>query len=301
METSMLVATTSHIADCPDLGPACKSSTPPVPYRHHVKLFLSETNFDASYGINTWLAIDARFGFRIVDITPRYFELDGTPKRVDDDIHHHDTTIVGLTDPWLVARLGAASGKLVTTSRLGFTLPVGRTVDDPYALGAQGLSHEHTQLGTGTFVPVIGAGVAWLDPRYELSLSALGLFSVYENSKGFRAPSRYFLSSRMTLPVLENAWRPYATVDLAHEGRERWHGVDGIESFVRNDLLLGAGVGWRFSAPWEAQVGLRVRALSLGSGATFEYPGIVLFGLATSFGGPSVLPAHSHSHEHSDD
>ncbi|MDB4994467.1 MAG: hypothetical protein JWM74_1899 [Myxococcaceae bacterium] len=297
----MLGATTSHVEECPDLGPECASSPPPVPYRHHVKLFLTETNFDASYGLTPWLAIDARFGFRVVDITPTYFELDGAPKRVDDDIHHHDETLVGLTDPWLVARLGAASGKLVTTSRLGFTLPLGNTVEDPYALGARGLSHEHTQLGTGTFVPIVGLGLAWIDPRYELSLSAVALFSLYENDKGFRAPSRSFVSSRMTLPLLESTWRPYATFELAHEGRERWHGVDGAESFVRNDLLVGAGLGWRFAPPWEAQLGLRVRAASLGNGATFEYPGIVMFGLATSFGGPGEPPPHHHSHEHLDD
>jgi hypothetical protein len=300
METSMLVGTTSHVEDCPDLGPQCKASPPPAPYRHHVKLFLSETSFDASYGVASWLALDTRFGFRVVDTTPRYFELDGSPKRVDDDIHHHDETLVGLTDPWLVARLSAVTGKLAASSRLGLSLPLGRTVDDPYVLGEKGLSHEHTQFGTGTFVPIVGGGLVWNDPRYELSLSALGMFSLYENGKGFRAPSRYFVFSRMTLPIVDGTLRPYATVELAHEGRERWHGSDGLESFVRNDLLAGVGLGYRFAPPWEASLGLRLRVASLGGGATFEYPGIVLFGLSTSFGGQEPV-VHAHAHEHSHD
>ena len=40
------------------------------------------------------------------------------------------------------------------------TLPLGRTVEDPFALGDMGLPHEHSQFGTGTFGFVAARGLA---------------------------------------------------------------------------------------------------------------------------------------------
>lgn len=281
---SMLFATTSHVAECPDLGPQCASPTPPVPYNHHVDLFMSEVSLDGSYGITSWLAVEARLALRIVDVTPTYSELDGTPKLVPDDIHHHDQTLVGPSDPWLVLRVGAASGKLVTGARLGVTLPIGNTEPDPYALGARGEYHEHTQLGTGTFVPIVGAGVSYtLDP-VELDLSALGFFSLYENREGFRAPSRMFLSLRATVPLLDGALRPYVALDLARQAGERWDGAPGLEGDdERTELLLGGGLAWTFADPWQAQIGVRGRLAKLTDAAGFDYPGILDLGLSTHF------------------
>src|SRR5689334_13574025 len=98
----MLVGTASHLATCPDLGPQCNAPTPPTPYYHHVSLFTTEIALDAAYGVTPWLAVEARLPLRIVKTKPTYNELDGTPKLVPDDIHHHDSTIAGPSDPWLV-------------------------------------------------------------------------------------------------------------------------------------------------------------------------------------------------------
>lgn len=280
----MLFATTSHVAECPDLGPECRNPIPPVPYNHHVDLFMTEVGLDASYGIAPWLAAELRVALRIVDVNPTYSELDGSPKLVPNDIHHHDETLVGPSDPWLVFRIGAAKGNLVTAARLGVTVPIGRTEPDPYALGEGGQSHEHIQFGTGTFVPIVGLGFSYtLDP-VQLSLSALGLFSTYENDEGFRAPSRYFGSFRVTFPLAEGAVRPYGSVDLTHETEELWQGKPGLEgSNVRTEILVGAGLSWQFIKPWQAELGFRARVAQLTDAASFDYPGILQFGLSTSF------------------
>src|SRR5688572_3094903 len=141
----MLFATTSHVAECPDLGPDCATPNPPVPYNHHVDLFMTDVSLDASYGLASWLAAELRLALRIVDVNPTYSELDGTPKEVPNDIHHHDETLVGPSDPWLVLRVAGATGRLVTAARLGVTLPIGRTEPDPYLLGSRGEWHEHIQ------------------------------------------------------------------------------------------------------------------------------------------------------------
>ncbi len=53
----MLSATTSHVAECPDLGPACQSASPPVPYNHHIDLVMSETTLNSSYGLTPQVAL----------------------------------------------------------------------------------------------------------------------------------------------------------------------------------------------------------------------------------------------------
>jgi hypothetical protein len=279
----MLDATTVHVEDCPDLGPQCASTPPPTPYVHHVELFVEETDLDATYGLAQWLAIEARFPMRLIHETPTYFELDGTPKDVPNDIHHRNETLFGPGDPWLVLRAGAQSGRLVTAARIGVTAPLGSTVPDPYVLGRQGLPHEHIQLGTGTFVPMVGGAVAYVAPSFEATLTALVFFSLYENDKGYRAPSRGFATLRATLPLMDGAVRPYLATDFVREGREVWHGVIGSESYGRTDLLAGGGVAWRFAPPWTADVGVRLPVVHDTQGARYDYAGVLQLGVGTSF------------------
>jgi hypothetical protein len=281
---SLTGASASHLAECPDLGPECNGPVPPVPYNHHVDLVMSDLSLDASYGLTRWLAAELRFAFRIVDITPSYTEQDGREKLVPDDIHHHDTTIAGPADPWLSLRAGGALGDLRTSGRLGISLPLGATEPDPYELGAQGISHEHTQLGSGTVMPMVGLGLSYAVDPIELSASGLWFFSLYENEHGFRAPSRWFYSIRSTLRLLDGALRPYVELDLPHETQELWGGRPGLEgSNVRTDLLLGAGVTWEFSEPWAVDAGFLARIAQLTDAATFDYPGVLHLGLSTRF------------------
>jgi hypothetical protein len=280
----MLFATTGHVAECPDLGPECQTSAPPVPYNHHIDLFMSETTLEASYGLTPLVALEARLSLRVTGVTPTYSELNGAPKLVPNDIHHHDVTLVGPGDPWLSVRVGARAGKLVTTARLGFSLPLGRTEPDPYALAAEGKWHEHMQFGTGTFMPLVGAGAAYSIDPVEVSGSALGLFSLAENAHGYRAPSRYFISTRAALSLLDGDLRPSVTLGLAHETEELWQGMAGLEGpTVRTDLLAGAGVAWRFADPWTAELGLRARLAQLTNAASFDYPGVLELSLSTHF------------------
>jgi hypothetical protein len=280
----MLAGTSSHVAACPDLGPTCAGPHPPTPFWHHVQLVTADVGLDVSYGVTPWLAVEARLGVRVVDTTPRYSELDGTPKLVPDDPHHHDETIVGPTDPWLVLRFAAARNKLISTARLGVTLPLGSTVPNPYLLGDEGKWHEHTQLGTGTFVPIVGLGLSYSLGPIDLDVSTLGLFSAYANSKGYRAPSRFFPAFRVTLPLLGGALRPYLAAEISAETGERWDGRPGAEgSDGRADLLAGGGLAWRFQKAWRVDLGVRVHAAALAGGAAFEYPGIVQLGLGTDF------------------
>ncbi len=255
----------------------------PTPYYHHVELLAADLSLDGAYGIAPWLAVEARLVLRVVDTTPTYFEQDGTPKLVPDDIHHHDETLVGPGDPWVMARFGGSFGKLVTAARLGLSLPLGSTAPDPYALGAEGKWHEHTQLGTGTVVPIAGLGLSYTTGPVDLSLSALGLFSFSANEHGYRAPARYFVGIRGDVPLLDRRLSPFATVDVAHETDEIWNGAPGLEgSSRRTDLLVGGGLAWEFAPKWRLELGVRGRVLKLSSAPGFDSPGVAQVALSTS-------------------
>lgn len=284
----MPAATVSHVAECPDLGPACfEDGPPPVPYNHHVELWNSEIALDAALGLTPWLALEVRAALRIVDVSPTYSELDGSPKQVPDDIHHHDEVIVGPSDPWIVARFGArsrGSGDFVTTARLGLTLPLGGTEPNPYTLGRRGESHQHLQLGTGIVMPIVGGGVAYVGGPVNASFSALGIYGLYENGEGFRAPSRTFGELRVGLPLLEGKLEPFVVADLAHEGEELWDGRPGLEgSNVRTDLLLGGGLQWTFVPDFTVDVAVRGRAARFTDAAAFDQTLAIALGLGTAF------------------
>jgi hypothetical protein len=285
LEQFVVPMSVSHVADCPDLGPEClDGGPPPTPYNHHVDQVIAETVLDVSLGLTPWLAIDARWGLRVADVSPTYSELDGTPKDVPNDIHHHDETLVDVTDPWLLVRFGARAGNLVTSARLGASLPVGRTEPDPYRLGRQGMSHEHLQAGTGTVVPIVGLGAAYRVAPVTLSLGAIGLFNAYENDQGFRAPLRLYASHRVSVSLLEETLTPFAEAVLAHEGEEYWQGEPGLEgSNVRTEIYLGGGIAWRFYDRWTVDAAVRGRVATLTDAPTFTQYGLFSLGLSTSF------------------
>lgn len=280
----------SHVADCPDLGPACYGEGPkPTPYNHHIDQVIAETVLDASLGLTPWLAVETRFSLRVADVSPSYSELDGTPKEVPDDIHHHDETLVDPTDPWLLARLGHVHDDLVGVLRLGLSFPVGRTEPDPYALGREGEWHQHLQAGTGTFVPIVGFGLSYFAAAQSktpvtVGVSGIGFLNAYENAEGYRAPVRVYATSRAAISFLDRVLTPFVDVTLAHEGEEYWQGEVGLEgSNIRTELYLGAGLGWRFYEQWSVDLTTRARVATLTDAPTFTTYGLFSLGLSTSF------------------
>lgn len=287
LSTSLVDATTAHVAECPDLGPECALPVAPVPFNHHIDQTMVEVGLDASYGVLPWLAAEVRVPLRIVDVRPTYSELDGTPKLLPDDIHHHDETLVGPGDPWLVGRVASTFGGLVAGARLGVTLPIGTTVPDPYELGRRGEWHEHLQFGTGTVVPIVGGGLSYTIDTVvpvQLGLGALGLFSLYENPNGYRAPSRTFVTSSVAAELLGGSVRPTLSLDWSHESEELWHGGTGDEGpTTRSELIAGAALAWRFYAPWTVEAGVRRRVARLTDAASFDYPAIFQLAVSTHF------------------
>ncbi len=284
LDQSIVPLSVSHVEGCPDLGPTCAGAVKPTAYYHHVDELIAETALSASLAITPYFGIDTRWSVRIVDVNPTYSELDGTPKSVPDDIHHHSETLGGVTDPWLLARFAAVKGSFVSVARLGLSFPLGKTVADPYRLSRAGKWHEHVQLGTGTFVPIVGLSLAYTVAPVTIALGGTGLFSAYESSKGYRAPARFYFDQRVSVALLDGALTPFAQATLGHEGEDYWHGdIGGEGSNVRTEIYVGGGLGWRFYEGWSVEGSARGRVASLTDAPTFKSAGTFTLGLSTSF------------------
>lgn len=282
----------SHVEGCPDLGPECHAhggAAPPAPYWHYVDELIAETALGAKLAITSAFAVETRWAFRVVDVNPTYAELDGTPKLVPDDIHHHDETLVDVSDPWFVASFSVSSSGLSSTAKLGLSLPVGRTEEDPYALGAEGKRHQHIQGGTGTVVPIVGFDLAYTIARSSVApvtigLDGTGLFSLYANDEGFQAPTRFDVGHRVSVSLFEGRLTPSLSLRFSRDGEEYWHGAVGGEgSMERMELLLGGSLAWRFFDRWWISAAALGRIASLTDTPTFESAGTFTFAVGTTF------------------
>lgn len=282
---------TEHVSLCPDLGPGCGTANPPTPYWHRVDQVTAESWLDVALGLTRWLAVEARLAVRVVDSTPTFRGLSGAPLSVDDP-HHRDETLVGVPDPWLLLRFAGASGPFVASARVGVTLPLGKTEEDPYALGRLGMEHQHVQFGTGTIVPIVGAGLAARVGPLDLGASAIAFFSLYANDAGFRAPSRGLVGARVGWPLASGRVVPSASLDVLAEGVELWGGRPGEEANARADLLVGLGLAFVPVEPWQLDVGFRRRLVSLTDAAALRSPGWLSLSVGTHFDlGPKTKAA----------
>jgi len=144
----------------------------------------------------------------------------------------------------------------------------------------------------------VGIGLSYPAGPVELSASALGFFSVYENSYGFRAPSRIFGGVRVGYPIPSIKLTPNATVDIAHESAEIWHGAYALEGFnARTDLLVGVGAQWEFSPLWKLEATVKARVYRFTDAPAFNYPGLAQLAVSHSWD----LGPKKNAHEEEDD
>jgi hypothetical protein len=220
-------------ADCHDL--------PVQPlHLHDQDIYPGELRATVEVGLGSAWGLEAHLPLRLTHTRIRYRTPDGAPYQpLDPGVHHRNETLVGAGDPWLLARTGLTLGAFQLTGRLGVSLPVGRIEENPFALGMMGKRHQHIQLGTGTFDPVLGLDLSRTVAAIELSLYGQAQLAVYQGRRGYQAGNRYFFGAQAGRRVVGRLVAGLG-LDLLHEGAERWDGAiqqDG--NLGRSELLAG--------------------------------------------------------------
>jgi hypothetical protein len=251
---------------------------PPVAW-HVQDITVADAAFVTEYGIARGLGLSLTAFYRQATTRVRFQDEARQDVVVPGgDIHHRNETLDGPGDPWALLVTGRAFGPWSLGVRGGVSIPIGRTEENPFALGRQGLSHQHIQFGAGTWNPLAGVTLGRRLGAATLTGSVLARIVTYENDHGYRAGNRYDLSLRAERR-LHGPWLVAGGLDLAREDAERWNGVIEEEGNLgRTDLLAAFALAHRMGAAGAATLQVRVPLLVRASGAQVDYPVIVSLG-----------------------
>lgn len=205
------------------------------------------------------------------------------------NIHHRAETYRGPSDPSLLAAFrtrGLFRANDLFRIALGATVPLGRTEDDPFVLGDQGLEHLHIQFGSGTVDGLFELQTQVpLASRWAAGFLVSGRIPMYENNRGYRG-ARTFTSTLDLHWRLARRLSLQADVTLHHETHARWSG----ERDPNSGLTSSSGtLGLHFRLPRGGLLSLNVRQ-PLSQHALTD-------GSDTLDQGPTVLLGWSHSFE----
>jgi thiol-disulfide isomerase/thioredoxin len=270
-------AQAQHDSECPDIGPICAVRNEP-PQQHHTTLWLTELRLLAEYGLLKNFALQGALPVRIIGTKTVFTDLAGNPIELDyENIHHRNEVLVGARDLQLYAHLAGKFLGLQASVRFGLSLPIGKVQENPYALGALGLPHEHIQFGTGTFDPLFGLDVSKDFGPWSLADFAQTQVPLYEGPKGYQA------GARATAGLVVNSGLGLSGTSFRlgfsgyHEWPERWNGEvpteDGNQG--RTDLFLGPGITIPFATDYSVSFDIRARVYGHTVNAQLSLPVLV--------------------------
>ncbi len=231
-----------HPESCPDIGPICAVRDEP-PQQHDQRFWVGELRPIVEVGLNRTWGVELQLPLRLTRTGITFRRMDGTAFVPDyENIHHRNETLGGLGDPLLSGRGSWQLGRVRLSAKAGVSLPLGRTEENPFALGRAGQVHQHLQFGAGTVAPALGVDSSLRLGKFSLGGNVQALLFPFENGKGYRPGHR--ISGGLSL---ERALLPrlsaFVGADLLNEQPERWDGqVEQDGNVGRTDALVGGGV-----------------------------------------------------------
>ena len=225
-------------------------------YRHEVSLDYGRVELGLQYTIAPgwdvigripWEIKEQRAAIRVIDAaTPG----ERTAMQRNVDLHHRSVTLRGVGDLMLLGRRRWSSawrdGDALTIAA-GATVPAGRTVENPYRLGDQGVQHLHIQFGTGTVDPLLEASYrAPIAGRFSAGAYLAGRFPLYENERTFRAPPDATLGAHVAHRTTERLQLRLEGA-LYAQGHGYWDGLRDENTGLTATSVTG-GAAYRFSA-----------------------------------------------------
>ena len=207
------------------------------------------TNLD--WGWSETFGISVQIPIRLIYTTINYELPNGQSyEPLDANIHHRNETLGGLGDGIFAIRLSKSfiSGWWLIT-RLGSSIPLGRTENNPFSVQAQKKEHQHIQMGTGTFDPFMSLALARRFSNWQSSLYGQASIPLYENTKGFQGGVMTFVNAKLSYRLKQRSLL-HLGLSWLRQGAEQWEGEvqqDGI--YGRQELLLGLGTTFSFGGP----------------------------------------------------
>ncbi len=283
---------------------------------HDQDLSIGEARVAVDVGLTRRFGASVVVPVRFVKSSIRYLaKSDGSDVELaTPGIHHRNETLTGIADPMVLGSFTSTVGALRVVARAGFTVPIGRTEDDPFTTQAMTTPHQHVQMGTGTLNPVLAADVAYSSGKWRVGGFAFTQQVLYESSRGYHAGDRY--AAGVTLRrALSPRWSLRGGVEVQGETAERWSGITHTDDGNRGrfDAMAAGGASWLASSSVAIDVALKIPFVTHAVGGQLAMPAILEVGASWSFGGRSAPKAaavddpagHDHAegegHDHGDE
>jgi hypothetical protein len=246
-----------HEAGCRDATSCAEVPVQPA-YLHDQRLYPLELRLAAEYALDPTFGVEVQLPFRSVTTSIEYTTLEGAPYQpLDPGVHHRDETVSGIADPWLLLRVGTHVEGWWLAARPGVSIPLGGTEENPFELGDRGVRHQHIQLGSGSFDPVLVLEASRAIDRLQLQGFAQTQVPLYESGNGYRAPFRVYGGTSLGTKLV-GGFSGSLGLEAFHEAAEQWDGElrqDG--NLGRSELLAAVTAMLAFGAT-ELMLGVRV-------------------------------------------
>ncbi len=152
--------------------------------------------------------------------------------------------------------------------------------EDPYRLGHEGKPHEHIQLGTGTFDPVLGLDASRTFSGLTLSVFGQTQYPLYEGPKGYRAGARFLAGAAAAHRLGTEAFLFRVGAGMLHELGDVPLD-DGNQG--RTDVYAGPGVTCLLGRDWTLSFDARARLYGHASNAQLDLPLVLDASVGTLF------------------
>ena len=263
-------------------------------HQHLVSLDFFRLDLGVQYSIaNNWkVMLSIPYAIKNQDASVEEIEPTSPRERAailaNQDIHHRDETYRGFSDFSLLfshRRLDILRDSDHLVGSFGSSIPIGKTEEDPFALGDAGLEHLHIQFGTGTFNPL--AELHYGTPLFgdfSLNASIRGQFPFYENKQTYRGPVELTSTTEVKYRLLD--WLVFhATYLRFYQSYAYWDGEQDINSgLVLNSGLFGATLNTEYGVPVRLSVMFPFRQRTLSNeGDAFELGTTVSLTMSRSF------------------
>lgn len=264
-----------------------------IHYWHVQTITIVELDATIARGLRPGVGLELLAPLRLIRSRIRYEDMNRQPYTlVYPDYHHRNETPVRLADPTVSLHFAKAITPWTIAGRMGISVPIGRTEQNPFALGRLGLPHEHFQFGTGTWDPVLSLAAGRELGGSSISATGLAHLVFYRNEHGYQAGNRYNLNVTASRSMFESLGGMVA-VDLTREEAEHWDGrLEEEGNLGRTDVLLSLGLDRPIGKLGAVFVTIGLPIYSKVRGEQGEQPPVFTLGWSPIVHGEHAVEAH---------
>ncbi len=228
-------------------------------HRHHVNLNIYRTDIGLKYYPNPRWMLEVNLPYETKIMEASVEKIDPVTDeqwqaiKLNGYIHHRNETYTGLADADVFIGhyfQDVFREKDFLVTRIGSTIPFGKTEENPWPLGEQGLEHQHIQFGTGTFNPV--GDIHYSTPIYKditTNASIRVKFPFYESDKTYRGSRELTYTTGLNYRL--NKWFSFQAGYLGfYQSYAYWDGdVDKNTGLVFGMASISSSISTPFNVP----------------------------------------------------